>query len=170
MPSKRCGFELMLSSPCPLGMIWQNAHMVLRSTTTHRDQCPEYLDTRSGLQQYRAVKRLLLTGVEAKVVEGLAEVGHVRLALAAAQPAHEQVPRELGLLRKRQHQGPEYREVALERRGGHLDDVLVQLDADFAFAVLRLVHAAAWKLACQMYKVSILCCSCRTWEAGQDGG
>ena len=116
-------------------------------------------------QQYDSVERVLMvrklhTGMQAEVVKGLGEVGHVGLQVAAAERlASHKVGRETQLLGHRQDKGSHARHVLLQRLAGDLDQIPVQLHAHRALLILALVHAPAHSentvnsMACRMRNV-----------------
>uniref|UniRef100_A0A453RAC1 Uncharacterized protein n=1 Tax=Aegilops tauschii subsp. strangulata TaxID=200361 RepID=A0A453RAC1_AEGTS len=98
------------------------------------------------VRQPQAVLQLVDHGatarVDAEVLERHAEVGQVRFdALVVEHPPRDEGQREQQLLRRREHQGPDRRDVGLERVAGDGHQVLVQVDAPVALVVLLLVHA-----------------------------
>jgi hypothetical protein len=81
-------------------------------------------------------------GVNAEVLERAPEVGDVGAhALDAEHAAHHQGLEELELLGQGQDQGPQRRDVGLERVAGHRHELPRQGDAHLAGLVLALVHA-----------------------------
>jgi len=79
--------------------------------------------------------------VDAEVLEGRAEVGDVRLQLAAEHLPRDEGEREQELLRGREDKGSHGGDVGLERVPGDGHQILVQVDPDVAVVVLLLEHA-----------------------------
>ncbi|CAL5043408.1 unnamed protein product [Urochloa decumbens] len=80
-------------------------------------------------------------GVDAEVLERRAEVGDVWPEPAAEHLSHDEGEREQQLLRRRQHQRADGRDVGLERVPGDGHEVLAQVDPDVPLLVLLLEHA-----------------------------
>jgi hypothetical protein len=79
--------------------------------------------------------------MDAEVLEGFAEVGDVRLELAAEHLPGNEGEGKSELFRGWEDQWTDGRDVSLERIPSDGHEVLVQVDADDAVVVLLLEHA-----------------------------
>ena len=86
------------------------------------------------------VQHAAAAGVDAEVLQRQLEVRHVGLHLDGGA-AEQRGAQEPELLRQREHERAQRRDVAPQRVPGHGHEVLGERDADVALAVLLLRHA-----------------------------